>query len=92
MPAALFSFSGGRVGQNLLRPHNFNIGSGPSFPGQVIDEPEAFLHPPQARLIGSSLVQDRRDNRQLFIATHSADILSGVLNTTIFCSTANVFG
>ncbi|AGY58447.1 ATP-dependent nuclease [Gloeobacter kilaueensis] len=46
----------------------------------LIDEPEAFLHPPQARLLGTTLVQDRNKERQLFIATHSTDILRGVLN------------
>jgi len=45
----------------------------------LIDEPEAFLHPPQARLLGSTLVHDRGTHRQLFIATHSTDILRGVL-------------
>jgi hypothetical protein len=47
----------------------------------LIDEPEAFLHPPQARLLGTTLIQDRSGERQLFIATHSTDILRGVLNT-----------
>ena len=47
----------------------------------LIDEPEAFLHPPQARLLGTTLVQDRNRERQLFIATHSTDILRGVLDT-----------
>ena len=46
----------------------------------LIDEPEAFLHPPQARLLGTTLVQDRNKERQLFIATHSADIVRGVLD------------
>jgi predicted ATPase len=46
----------------------------------LIDEPEAFLHPPQARLLGMSLVQDRIQARQLFIATHNTDVLLGVLN------------
>jgi ABC-type polar amino acid transport system ATPase subunit len=46
----------------------------------LIDEPEAFLHPPQARLLGTTLVQDRSKERQLFIATHSTDILRGVLD------------
>lgn len=45
----------------------------------LIDEPEAFLHPPQAKLLGLTLVQERRSKRQLFIATHSTDILRGVL-------------
>jgi energy-coupling factor transporter ATP-binding protein EcfA2 len=47
----------------------------------LIDEPEAFLHPPQARLLGTTLVQDRNRERQMFIATHSTDILRGVLDT-----------
>lgn len=46
----------------------------------LIDEPEAFLHPPQARLLGTTLVKDRGTRRQLFVATHSADILRGVLD------------
>ena len=46
----------------------------------LIDEPEAFLHPPQARLLGTTLVQDRNKERQLFIATHSTNILRGVLD------------
>jgi hypothetical protein len=45
----------------------------------LIDEPEAFLHPPQAKLLGLTLVQERRSKRQLFIATHSTDIVRGVL-------------
>jgi hypothetical protein len=47
----------------------------------LIDEPEAFLHPPQARLLGTTLIQDRGGDRQLFIATHSTDIVRGVLDT-----------
>jgi len=47
----------------------------------LIDEPEAFLHPPQARLLGTTLVLDKARERQLFIATHSTDIVRGVLET-----------
>lgn len=47
----------------------------------LIDEPEAFLHPPQARLLGLTLVDSRSNNRQLVIATHSSDILRGVLDS-----------
>ena len=47
----------------------------------LIDEPEAFLHPPQARLLGLSLVQERGCSRQLFVATHSADVLRGMLDS-----------
>lgn len=46
----------------------------------LIDEPEAFLHPPQARQLGRMLVADKPVDRQLFVATHSGDILRGVLD------------
>ena len=46
----------------------------------LIDEPEAFLHPPQARQLGRMLVSDKPIDRQLFIATHSGDLLRGVLD------------
>jgi hypothetical protein len=46
----------------------------------LIDEPEAFLHPPQARLLGRMLVTNKPPHRQLFIATHSGDVLRGVLD------------
>lgn len=46
---------------------------------QFLDEPEAFLHPPQARLIGEFIAQERKSKSQLFIATHSADVLDGLI-------------
>lgn len=46
----------------------------------LIDEPEAFLHPPQARLLGRMLISDAGSERQLFVATHSGDVLRGVLD------------
>jgi hypothetical protein len=46
----------------------------------MIDEPEAFLHPPQARILGRMLAKDNLDNRQLFIATHSEDFLQGLVD------------
>lgn len=46
----------------------------------LIDEPEAFLHPPQARLLGRMLVAQKRAGRQLFVATHSGDVLRGILD------------
>lgn len=45
-----------------------------------IDEPEAFLHPPQARLLGKMLAKDLPSERQLFLATHSEDFLKGLLD------------
>ena len=46
----------------------------------LIDEPEAFLHPPQMRKLGESLASNVKG--QLFIATHSSDILKGLLEGT----------
>ncbi|MGC2545270.1 MAG: AAA family ATPase, partial [Silvibacterium sp.] len=46
----------------------------------LIDEPEAFLHPPQARHLGEVLVSESKGSRQLFVATHSGDVLRGMLN------------
>ncbi|MEM8967533.1 MAG: AAA family ATPase [Bacteroidota bacterium] len=48
-----------------------------------IDEPEAFLHPPQARLLGKMLAKDLPSARQLFLATHSGDFLKGLLDANI---------
>lgn len=42
-----------------------------------IDEPEAFLHPPQMRRLGETLSTNVA--HQLFVATHSSDILRGFL-------------
>lgn len=46
----------------------------------LIDEPEAFLHPPQARVLGKMLATNNPYNRQLFISTHSEDFLQGLLD------------
>lgn len=48
-------------------------------PVVIIDEPEAFLHPPQARLVGRHLAEQDRQY-QTFIATHSSDVLQGILS------------
>ncbi|BAV45108.1 ATP-dependent endonuclease of the OLD family [Mesorhizobium loti] len=45
----------------------------------MIDEPEAFLHPPQAKLVAESIV-GHGGGRQTIIATHSSDILQGLLS------------
>src|ERR1019366_8066393 len=50
-------------------------------PVLLIDEPEAFLHPPQAvppAQILPRLITERR--RQAIIATHSADFIRGALS------------
>lgn len=46
----------------------------------LIDEPEAFLHPPQMRRLGETLSSEVKG--QLFVATHSSDILRGFLEGT----------
>lgn len=48
-----------------------------------IDEPEAFLPPPQARLLGTMLARDLPTERQLFLATHSQDFLKGLLDAKV---------
>lgn len=45
-----------------------------------IDEPEAFLHPPQARKLGEIIGKNEKE-KQLFIATHSIDFILGLLST-----------
>ncbi|KTD00086.1 ATP-dependent nuclease [Legionella feeleii] len=51
-------------------------------PITLLDEPEAFLHPPQARLLGTLLANEHQA-KQLIIATHSGDVLRGILDTNI---------
>lgn len=46
----------------------------------LLDEPEAFLHPPQARLLGEFLARERPSHSQMFVATHSPDVLFGLLS------------
>lgn len=46
----------------------------------LIDEPEAFLHPPQARILGKMLAKNNPSDRQLLISTHSEDFLQGLLD------------
>lgn len=48
----------------------------------LIDEPEAFLHPPQAFRIGEFLAEQANSSRQIIIATHSNDLLRGILSKT----------
>jgi hypothetical protein len=48
------------------------------FPIVLIDEPEAYLHPPQAELLGRLLVEKHGDGMQVVLATHSADVVRGI--------------
>ncbi|WP_223997096.1 ATP-dependent nuclease [Burkholderia gladioli] len=47
----------------------------------LIDEPEAFLHPPHARLLARILVENYGVG-QLFFATHSGDFLRGLIESS----------
>ena len=47
----------------------------------LIDEPESFLHPPQAKIMGEIIGETLKDDQQAFISTHSEDILKGLLET-----------
>lgn len=44
-----------------------------------IDEPESFLHPPQAKAVGRAIGEILTSKQQAFIATHSEDVLQGLL-------------
>lgn len=48
----------------------------------LIDEPEAFLHPPQAFVAGRSVAHFSRADHQLVIATDSSEVLRGMLAET----------
>lgn len=46
------------------------------FSVNLVDEPEAFLHPPQAALL-SQMIGQTLDEKQIFLATHSEHLLKG---------------
>ena len=50
----------------------------PNYSVFLIDEPEAFLHPPQAMVLGEDLPTLLGD-RQAFISTHSIELIKGLL-------------
>ena len=45
----------------------------------LIDEPESFLHPPQARIMGQIIGETLNEDQQAFISTHSEDIIKGLI-------------
>ena len=53
----------------------------------LLDEPEAFLHPPLARQIGEMIGESQSEDKTIFIATHSVEILKGILSK---CTDVNV--
>ena len=46
----------------------------------LIDEPESFLHPPQARIMGQIIGESLSSSQQCFISTHSEDIIKGLIS------------
>lgn len=53
----------------------------------LIDEPESFLHPPLARQLGEIIGNSATEDKQIFVTTHSSEILKGILST---CRDVNV--
>lgn len=47
----------------------------------IIDEPESFLHPPQANIMGRMIGTLLSNEQQAFIATHSQDVIKGLLDS-----------
>lgn len=45
----------------------------------LIDEPESFLHPPQAKIMGQIIGRTLSDHQQTFISTHSEEIIKGLM-------------
>lgn len=51
------------------------------YPVVLIDEPEAFLHPPQARILGVELARlAERNGIQIIVATHDRNLVTGILD------------
>jgi len=52
------------------------------YPVSLIDEPEAFLHPPQAKLIGMEMGSLAVANKsQIILATHDKNVLQGLVES-----------
>ncbi len=52
------------------------------FPIVLVDEPEAFLHPPQAVALGKILGElAERKNMQIILATHDKNLLAGLMGS-----------
>lgn len=46
----------------------------------LLDEPEAFLHPPQIRKLASVLAREIKSDTQVIVATHSEAFIHGLLD------------
>ena len=49
-------------------------------PTVLIDEPEAFLHPPQIRALARLIATESGGDTQLVISTHSHDLVQGLID------------
>lgn len=47
----------------------------------LIDEPESFLHPPQARIIGELIGELSSSDKQVLVSTHSKEVIQGLVET-----------
>jgi ABC-type transport system involved in cytochrome c biogenesis ATPase subunit len=55
-----------------------------TFPLALIDEPEAFLHPPQARIAGRAIGENATKTKtQVILATHDKNILRGLVESNV---------
>ncbi|MFE6816824.1 ATP-dependent endonuclease [Streptomyces sp. NPDC057677] len=55
-----------------------------AYPIIFVDEPEAFLHPPQALALGRILgEQSRAKSTQIVLATHDRNVLAGLLQSGV---------
>lgn len=48
----------------------------------LIDEPEAFLHPPQIRKLADVIAKDTPEQTQIIVATHSDEFIRGLLDAS----------
>ncbi|MGL4982195.1 MAG: ATP-dependent nuclease [Treponemataceae bacterium] len=46
----------------------------------IIDEPESFLHPPQAYIMGRMIGEILSQEQQCFLSTHSKEIIRGLID------------
>lgn len=75
--APKISNQGQGVQQLLSLGYNMLIGKEPVV---FLDEPEAHLHPPQAKLAGKCIAK-RASKSQVFLTTHSVDLILGLLES-----------
>ena len=50
-------------------------------PTLLIDEPDAFLHPPQAAELGRVIAELASEKQSIILATHSVDLLRGLIGS-----------